>query len=372
MNDFGIIGVAPTINVALQTGPRQLELTKLPRPRIDRAGGAIVRIEACGMCGSDIEQYSGHHSYAAFPYVPGHEPVGVIDEISAESALKWGVKVGDRVAIEPVLSCGHCEHCKTGHKLLCEDTSVLGLTSISVEPGILGAYAEYMYLPKDTIVHRIAPHVAPSTAVLFNPLGAGIRWGVTETDLAIGETIVILGCGQRGIAATIAARAAGAGKIIVTDVERAHNKLETALAIGADHIVVADRQDVIAEVGRLTGGRMADVVLDVTAATQPLADAIDLVRRGGRIVIGGVKGADKSIPLFMDRLTLRSVTLKGVFSVDTRAYRQALNMIEAGNARASAFSTQAFPLAATEEAIHRLAGWDGKTPAIHVMIDPWA
>ena len=208
--------------------------------------------------------------------------------------------------------------------------------------------------------------------MLFNPLGAGIRWAVTESSLKLGDTIVILGCGQRGIAAVIAAKAAGAARIIVTDIERSARKLEVALSIGADHAIVADKQDVVEEVLRLTGGKLADVVLDVTSALRPLTDALLLVRKGGTVVIGGVKGRENAIQLYSDELVLRSITLKGVFTVDTRAYRQALDMIAAGTAHQGAFETQIFSLQRTEEAIHRLAGWDGKDPAIHVMVDPWA
>lgn len=371
MSVFSIIGKAPTIDAIVQTGPRKLEFARFARPAVGR-GDAILRVEACGMCGSDIEQYSGLQSYARFPYIPGHEPVGIIDEIGEDAARRWGVKVGDRVAVEPVITCGHCEHCHTGRRLLCDEVSILGQTSTDIEPSVLGAYAQYMYLPQGTVVHKLSSNLSPAAAVLFNPLGAGIRWAVTESSLKMGDTIVILGCGQRGIAAVIAAKAAGAARIIVTDIEQSARKLEVALSIGADHAIVADKQDVVEEVLRLTGGKLADVVLDVTSALRPLTDALLLVRKGGTVVIGGIKGRENAIQLYSDELVLRSITLKGVFTVDTRAYRQALNMIAAGTAHQGAFETQIFSLQRTEEAIHRLAGWDGKDPAIHVMVDPWA
>lgn len=370
MSIFGIIGVAPTIEAMVQLGPRQLEFAKFARPKIGRSD-AIVRVEACGMCGSDIEQYTGLQSYATFPYIPGHEPVGIIDEIGEDAARRWGVTVGDRVAVETLISCGHCEHCHSGHRTLCDDVHILGQTTTTMEPSIWGAYAQYMYLPPGTVVHKLPKHVSPSAAVLFNPLGAGIRWAVNESSLKKGDTIVILGSGQRGLASVIAAKAAGAAKIIVTDVEHAVGKLEVARSVGADHTIVADKEDVVDCVRRFTNGKLADVVLDVTSATRPVMDAVKLVRRGGTVVIAGVKGRDKVVSLYTDELVLRSITLKGVFTVDSGAYRQALDMIETGSARAEAFNSNVFALRQTEAAIHRLAGWDGKPPAIHVLINPW-
>ena len=366
----GIGGRAQAIEAVVQTGPRKFELVSFARPRVGD-DDAILRVEACGMCGSDIEQYTGQASYAAFPYIPGHEPVGVIDEIGPEAARRWGVQVGDRVAVEPLITCGACEHCLSGSHINCDHSSILGLTSTSVEPSVLGAYAQYMYLPARTVVHKVAPQIPATTAVLFNPLGAGIRWAVNEASLKVGDTIVILGCGQRGLASVIAAKAAGAGKIIVTDISKAANKLHLAGAFGADETIVADEQDVVEEVRRLTNGRLADVVLDVTSAVRPLGDAMKVVRRGGTVIVAGVKGRQTALSLYSDELVLRSITLKGVFTVDHRAYRQALQMIDSAPGRFAGFDSQKFSLRDAERAVHRLAGWDGQAPAVHVLIDPW-
>jgi glyoxylate carboligase len=146
-----------------------------------------------------------------------------------------------------------------------------------------------MYLHPHTVFHQVPKQLPVEIAVLFNPLAAGIRWATTEPDLRIGDTIVILGAGQRGLSCVIAAKAAGAGQIIVTDLARSANKLELAQDLGADAAIVADEENVVEAVKRLTGGQLADVVVDVTpVATQPILDAIEIVRFGGTVILAGV------------------------------------------------------------------------------------
>jgi threonine dehydrogenase-like Zn-dependent dehydrogenase len=357
------------IRAAVQVGPKRIELREFDRPKIGPDEG-ILRVEACGICGTDIEQYSGHLKLANYPFIPGHEPLGIIDEIGERAALRWGVNVGDRVAVEPLLACGACEHCLSGSRTTCSQNMSYGFTSTQLAPSVWGAYADFMYLHPGTVLHKISAELPPEIAVMFNPLGAGVRWAVNAPSLRLGDTIVILGAGQRGLASVIAARAAGAGTIIVTDLAKASHKLELALEFGANHAIVADREKVVERVTRLTGGRLADVVVDVTGAIQPVIDSIDLVRAGGTVIIAGVKGADTMTSLATDKLVFRSITLRGVFTVDSVSYRQAIQLIESGAAPLSKMRSAKFGLASAEAAIHRLAGWDGKPPAIHVLIQP--
>ena len=123
-----------------------------------------------------------------------------------------------------------------------------GLLDTDVEPQILGGYSEFMYLHPNTVLHKMPLEMPASVAVLFNPLAAGVRWATTTPGPQLGDTIVVLGAGQRGLSCVIAARAAGAGKIIVTDLARAAGKLEFARELGADATIVADQEDVVARV----------------------------------------------------------------------------------------------------------------------------
>lgn len=370
-------GQATAVRAAVQVGPGRLELHDFARPEVE-SNTALLRVEACGLCGTDIEQFRGafhERGLAGIPCIPGHEPLGVIEEIGPLAAARWGVAVGDRVAVEPHLACGSCASCLAGASTTCEvgehrETNY-GFISSEIAPALWGGYAEHMYLDPRTVMHRVDSRLSVLTAVMFNPVGAGIRWAVKASSLALGDTVVILGSGQRGLAAVIAARAAGAGTIVATDLSRAAAKLELALELGADHVVVADEEDVVERVREITSGRGADVVVDITPnATKPITDAIAMVRRGGTVVLAGVKGM-KEVPGFVsDELVFRSIRLQGVFTVDSASYRLAITMIERNPALYEKFGTRAFPLERAEDAIACLAGENGKAPAIHVAIQP--
>lgn len=369
------MAVAHASRAVVQTGPGHFEVHEFGVPEIGPDDG-ILRMELCGICGSDIEQYDGRFDAIGWtkgPTIPGHEPLGIIAAIGERAAARWGVGVGDRVAVEPLIPCGECEACREGLRTRCSGWGRMysyGLLDTAIDPQILGGYSEYMYLHPNTVLHKMPLSMPASVAVLFNPLAAGVRWATTTPDLALGDTIVVLGAGQRGLACVIAARAAGAGKIIVTDLERSAGKLEFARELGADATIVADREDVVARVHDLTGGRGADIVVDVTpVATQPILDAVAFVRNGGTIVLSGVKGGPRA-EIDTDELVRKSITMRGVFTVDSPAYRRAIRLLESGAQPFERLHTASYPLERAEEAIHHLAGRLDGPPAINVAIAP--
>ena len=369
------MAVALASRAVVQTGPGHFEVHEFGVPEIGPDDG-ILRMELCGICGSDIEQYDGRFDAIGWtkgPTIPGHEPLGIIAAIGERAAARWGVGVGDRVAVEPLIPCGECEACREGLRTRCSGWGRMysyGLLDTAIDPQILGGYSEYMYLHPNTVLHKMPLSMPASVAVLFNPLAAGVRWATTTPDLQLGDTIVVLGAGQRGLACVIAARAASAGKIIVTDLERSAGKLEFARELGADATIVADREDVVARVHDLTGGRGADIVVDVTpVATQPILDAVAFVRNGGTIVLSGVKGGPRA-EIDTDELVRKSITMRGVFTVDSPAYRRAIRLLESGAQPFERLHTASYPLERAEEAIHHLAGRLDGPPAINVAIAP--
>src|SRR4030095_11291042 len=219
-----------TSRAIVQTGPAQPRLRELPVPELTD-DTALLRVEACGICGSDAEQYTGTIP-VRYPLVPGHEPLGVIEAIGDRAAQRWGVDVGDRVAVESLIPCGHCPACRGGRYQVCRGRGGglfgHGYVPLDRAPGLWGAYADYMYLDACSIVHRIRADLPANIAVLFNPLGAGFRWAVEMPGTGPGDSVLILGPGQRGLASVIAARAAGADRIIVTGLARDAAKLALA------------------------------------------------------------------------------------------------------------------------------------------------
>lgn len=366
--------------VVLQLADRRLALDEREVPPVGPAE-ALLRVEGCGLCGSDVEQYRGHFTakgIVAYPLIPGHEPVGRIVEIGSEAGRAWGVGAGDRVALEPHLSCGHCRQCLGGRYHLCKAVRPTGLPAYGFLPldfghGLWGGYADYIHLHPRTVLHRIPEAMPLALATQYQALAAGLRWAVQVPRTALGDTVLILGCGQRGLGAVIACREAGAGCIIVTGLARDGFKLALARALGAHHTILADREDVVARVAGITGGAGADVVLDVVpGAPHPVVQAVEAARIGGTIVIAGVKGRDTTVALDTDRLLFKELTVHGVYSQGREAYEQALRLLAENRHGFERLHTHSFPLERAEEAILTLAGERPGADAICVSIEPGA
>jgi threonine dehydrogenase-like Zn-dependent dehydrogenase len=375
--------MADMVRAVVQTGARQMELREFPRPVISGGGpgggadGALLRVEACGICGSDVEQYKGSMGTRGLPMIPGHEPLGIIEEITPETAARWGVSAGDRVAVEILIPCRSCDLCLAGQYMQCKNRagSHGGYNPPERGLGLYGGYAEYMHLHPNSIVHRMDPSLPAEIAVMYNPLGAGVRWALQYGGVHLGSTVAVLGAGQRGLAAILAAKYVGAGLIIATGLARDARKLELAKEFGADHVINVEEEDTVARVRELTGGDGVDVVLDLTPhALSPIIDAIDAVRWGGTIVLAGLKGRDDSGPrktaIPTDVLINKALTVKGAFSVDAAAYTDAIKLIESGKFPLEKMQTHKFGLDDVEHAIQLLAGEVPGADGIHVAIMP--
>ncbi|GAB2997928.1 alcohol dehydrogenase catalytic domain-containing protein [Amycolatopsis acidiphila] len=363
--------MADTVRAAVQTGPRSIEIREFPRPRIGPDDG-LLRVEANGICGSDVETFRGHMGYRERgPFIPGHEPLGVIEELGERAAERWGVRPGDRVALEVIVPCRSCQHCLTGRYQSCPNRKYgHGVTPIDVEPALWGGLAEYLYISPGSVLHRIDLAVPVEVAAMFNPLGAGVRWAAQLGGVRLGDTVLVLGSGQRGIASVIAARAAGAGTIIITGLESDRHKLDLAREFGADHTVFADSENTVERVQEITGGAMADVVLELTPmAAAPVTDALLSARHGGRVVLAGLKGG-KEIPLRTDLIINRALQVFGAFGVDATANEQAIAIIESGRFPLEKLHTHTFGLDDTVKAIETLAGEIPGEQAVHVSVHP--
>ena len=352
----------------VQTGPRALEARDVPLPDIDD-DSAILELEACGICGSDLEQYHGVIK-VDLPVIPGHEPLGRIAKIGDRAAARWGVDVGDRVAVETMLSCRFCQPCLGGHYHLCRDRRIYSYIPLTEQPGLWGAYAQYMFLHPNSIVHPMDASIPASTAVMFNPLGAGFRWAVELPKTSPGDSIVILGPGQRGLASVIAAKEAGASQIIVTGLEADRDKLALARSFGADHTIDVENENAVRRVKELTNGG-ADIVVDVSAfATEPVRDAIHMVRPGGRVVLAGVKGMKAVDDFVSDYIVLKEINIQGAIGVTSSGYRSAIRMIESGRSPITEMHTHDFDLEEADLAIRTLGREVEGDESIHSCLIP--
>lgn len=355
---------------AILTGPSQVELTELPLPEAGE-DGAVIRIEAAALCGSDVEQFRGEDPRVQYGIVPGHEPLGVIESIGAEAARRWGVDVGDRICVEVVVPCRACPKCEAGESTECVQTlGSYGYRPFPAPSRLTGGFAEHMYVHPHSVVHRISTDVPVEVAAMYNSLAAGIRWARHLGGVRAGDVVVVFGAGQRGIACALAAKQAGAATVIVTGLTRDAHKLRLAREFGADETIDAEVEDVPARVLEITGGLLADVVLDITpVALDPVQHALDLVRVGGTVVIAGLKNG-RPAPISTDQLILKSLTVRGARGVERRSIDEAIDLIESGAYPLHKLHTHAYSLDELSTAISVLAGDVPGEEAMHVVVLP--
>jgi threonine dehydrogenase-like Zn-dependent dehydrogenase len=365
--------MADMVRAAVQVAPKQIEIREFPRPQTGPDDG-LLRVEANGICGSDVETYRGHLGGPRPAFIPGHEPLGIVEEVGERAAERWEVQPGDRVAVEVIVPCRACRDCLTGRYQFCPNRKYgHGVTGIAVEPALWGGLAEYMYLSPTSVLHKVDPALPVEVAALYNAMGAGVRWTCHLGEVRIGETVLVLGAGQRGIAAVVAARASGAGTVIITGLAADAHKLALAREFGADHTIVVDgdaAENTVERVSEITGGDMADVALELTPmAAEPITDALLSVRRGGRVVLAGLKG-NREIPVRTDLMINRALTVRGAFGVDARGMEDAIALIESRRFPLEKMHTHTFGLDDAALAIETLGGEVPGEAAIGVSVQP--
>ncbi|HEY1297436.1 MAG TPA: alcohol dehydrogenase catalytic domain-containing protein [Chloroflexota bacterium] len=366
---------AEMVLAAVQVAPETTELREFPLPDV-ASDAALLKVEAAGVCGSDV---GGYRRMGASPRILGHENVGRIARAGEAFGRRWGVKEGDRVAIEEYLPCGHCDLCLRGEFRHCAATDVhsnaqalrYGNTPITTSPALWGGYSQYLYMPPATVLHRMPDHVSGDQAAMALPIGNGIQWGVVEAQAGPGRSLVVMGPGQQGLAAVMAAKAAGADLVILTGLARDARRLEVGRQLGADETIQADTEDVRERVREITAGKGVDAVVDTTSAmaSDMVPLAIDLVKRKeGRIVVQSLGGTIKDFPI--ETLARKYITVKAARGHSYASVELAIERIASGRYPLGLLATHCFGLDGVDMAI-RSVGGTGAAGAIHVTVTPW-
>jgi threonine dehydrogenase-like Zn-dependent dehydrogenase len=335
---------------AVLLAPQQIELREFPIPAIDD-DSFLLRVNLVSICGGDPIEYAGRNPKAHYPMILGHEMVGTIADIGDAAARHYGVDVGDRVAVEPYLVCGACEYCLNGAYQFCARGRVYGVSiGCSEPPHLWGAYGQYLYGARGARVHKIAPGVPDEAAVLSSVLGNGVRWIRTKAQVKFGESVVVLGVGAQGLATIVAAREAGADPLIVVGREANQRKWSLARAFGATHLIDLDAVgQPVEELRRITGGRLADGVVECTGAEALMQLGLEMARPLGRYVMIGTCGfAPRALQT--DLVVFKELQILGGLgqSWDTEA---AVRLINARRAPLEQMVTHVFPLEQAHEAL---------------------
>lgn len=315
----------PRMYVPIFKGEGRLEYEDRPIPRVEQPGDVLVKIEACGICGTDLNILATPPAHKATPnIIIGHEGLGLVEETDPDVT---GLKPGDRVVIAPRLTCGQCRYCRRGLNNQCTNYQTIGTT-------IDGAFAPYLRVPQQALF-RIGPGVPRDEAVLFEPLSCVVG-AVARAPIQAGNNVVIIGAGPMGLLFAQMYRTLGAGQVIVADI--APYRLKFAKELDLDAALNPNEVDLAATIHELTG-LGADVVVD--AVGNQMGAAIKLARRGGQIVLFGLRSHDNP-PVNQYTITRYDLTIHGVF-VGLNPFEQTIQLLESRRIQLSNLITHRLP-----------------------------
>jgi L-iditol 2-dehydrogenase len=278
---------------------KKLDLVEMaePRPAEDEL---LIRIKACGICGSDVHGYDGSTGRRLPPIVMGHEAAG---EVVAVGSAVRNFTVGDRVTFDSTVYCGKCFFCRRGLVNLCDDREVIGVSTPLFRR--MGAFAEYVCVP-ERIAYALPANMPFAHAALIEAVSVAVH-AVSLTPIALEDTVVVVGAGMIGLLTMQAARLAGAGRVIGVDLD--DTRLEMARNLGATHTLNSTNPNVAAQIVELTNGRGADVALECVGLTVPVKLAIDCVRKGGSVTLVG--NVAPTIELGLQSVVTRQIRVQG-------------------------------------------------------------
>jgi threonine dehydrogenase-like Zn-dependent dehydrogenase len=369
--------MAEKVLAAVRVAPGKTEIRDYPMPEI-ADDAALMKMEVAGICGTDVKLYQHPPTKAAV--IMGHENIGVIAKAGREFTRRKGFKEGDLVFVEHYVSCGKCEWCHRGEYRHCENTDWrnnpdsirYGYTSAEKAPHLWGGFAQYVYLPWNAVVHRVPAGVTPELAGLVTPMANGVEWSLFEGGVGYNSTVLIQGPGQQGLSQTVICKQAGASLVIVTGTSKDGARMGVAKTLGADYVIDVQKEDPLARIMEITGGKGVDVSLDCTAGagTIPILLGVEaLKRKAGTIV---VQGEMKEFPNFpLEKVTTKYITIKSARGHSYRACELALAQLASHRFPLEKVTTHRFGLKDVDLAIRSVGNQGGVQDVIHASLMPW-
>jgi 2-desacetyl-2-hydroxyethyl bacteriochlorophyllide A dehydrogenase len=321
-----------TMRQVVVTSSEDIRVVEVPRPGPPAPGQVLVASRLVGICGTDVHAAAGHHPFIDRPYRPGHEVVGVVEQVGDGVT---DLAAGDRVVLEPNLTCGECPQCRDGRYNICRELAVFGCQT----PGGMG---DVFVVARDRL-HRIPDGMSDELAALVEPLATPVH-AVRRAGVRAGSRVAVLGAGPIGLLVLVAARAAGAEVVVVTDV--LPEKLDRARRLGADEALRADAPDLVDRAAAVLHG--ADVVFDCVAAAGSMAQAVELVDKGGTVMVVGIAPGPTSIPLHL--VQDREISVIGSLMYVREDVERAIALLSSGAVAADELVTAVYPLDRAAEA----------------------
>ena len=336
-------------------GPRKIRIDEVPKPT-PGPGEALVRVLACGICGSDLHYFEeGRIGETAVsePLVPGHEAAGVVEEVGEGVE---GLRPGDRVAIDPAVPCGRCEWCRRGNPNLCPEVRFFGT------PPTDGALREYLAHPADALF-KLPEGLTYEDGAMLEPLGVALH-AVDLAHLRPGQTVAVFGAGTIGLLVVQLVRLCGASWTVATDLLA--SRLEMARMFGADEVVKADEEDPVGRIKGTTGGRGVDVAFEAAWVHGTTEQAVEALTPGGTLVLIGIPSGEDVVSFRASSSRRKGLTIKMVRRMK-HAYPRAISMTKKGLLDIRSPVTHRFPLEEVKRAFEVASGYrDG---VVKVMVE---
>ena len=305
-------------------------------------GCVIIKVEACGICGSDVHGMDGSTGRRQPPVIMGHEASGIIHAV-APDVTDW--RVGNRVTFDSTISCGECYYCKRGDINLCDNRRVLGVSCNEYRQN--GAFAEYVAVPAH-ILYAIPENISFEQAAMVEAVSVAVH-AVAISSVDANDTAVVIGCGMIGLLCIQALKAAGCKKVIAIDLVSA--KLKLAGELGADLTIKSDDGNLIQKIRNETENRGADLALEVVGIEPTVNMAVDCTRKGGTITLVGNLASEIKFPL--QKVVTRQLKVQGSCA-SAGEYPLCLELIASGQIKVGPLISKVAPLDEGNEWFHRL------------------
>jgi L-iditol 2-dehydrogenase len=322
------------------TAVNDVEVDDLPEPTLD-GSAAILKIESCGICGTDARTFFHGDPRAPLPWVLGHEPVGVLEEVASDVNLPEGIRAGDRVFLGSILYCGECRLCLAGRQNLCAEKKLYGYDPFP------GAFAEYAAVPRIALrnLYPLPPDLPSDLATAADPFACALN-GVEAAEIRIGDVLAILGAGPIGCVQALMARGAGAGRIYLVEVSPGRAALaRDVVGDVVDGVIEPGETGGVDEVLELTEGHGADRVIVACAVQAAQQAALKLAAPSARVVyFAGLPKANPLVEFDANELHYKELAVLGAYGATPRQYQITLDLLAREAARAESIVTHRFPL----------------------------
>ena len=326
------------MKVAVMNGIGKMGFEERPIP-VPKDDEVLVKLEYVGICGSDLHYYESGAigDYVVKPpFVLGHEPGGIIVEVGKNVTH---LRPGDRVALEPGKTCGHCEFCKTGRYNLCPDVVFFAT------PPVDGVFQEYV-AHEAALCFKLPDNVSTLEGALIEPLAVGFH-AALQGDAHLGQTAVVMGSGCIGLVSMMALKARGVSRVFVVDVME--KRLQKAMELGADGVINGSSEDVLQKMEELTDGRGADLIIETAGSEITASQAIRIAKKGAVIVLVGYsRTGEMTLP--MSLALDKELTFKTVFRY-RNIYPLAIDAVASGKVNLKGIVTDIFPFSCVQEAM---------------------